>query len=108
MRRSSTPPPRRPRLVKPPETPLVNVRPQLNYKLKRRCDEGIRARSEDIGIALDDHQVPKTRDTAISLVALGLTMLEEQGGSRDMILRFCERVLDTPAIEDPRSHTGGT
>lgn len=106
MRRSSAPPPRRPRLVD--ARPLVNDRPQLSYKLKRACDASVRARSEEIAVALDDHQVPKTRDTGISLVALGLTILEEQGGSRDMLLRFCERVLDTPAIEDPRSHTGGT
>jgi hypothetical protein len=61
-----------------------------------------------VGDALYDGEIPSDRDTGIALVALGLELLQEQGATREMVLSFCERVLDTPAEEDPRGHTGGT
>lgn len=68
----------------------------------------IRARCAQVGDAIHDWGIPLDRDTGISLVAMGLELLQELGATTETALKFCQTVLDTPAEEDPRTHTGGT
>lgn len=86
----------------------AQVRRIGQLRMKQRADPQLRQRAAEIGDAIAEHDVPIDRETGIALTALGLQVLSEGKVSRDMLLRFCERVLDTPLADDPRGHTGGT
>lgn len=77
-------------------------------RLRREASPAIKETCAILGDALFEKQLPVDLTVGMSMVALGLEVLEQHGRTRELLLKFCERVLDAPASPDPRAHTGGT